>query len=155
MTSRVKHGGPTPRTRTIDAQLPAVFYEIELRAAAAVRARQTAEHAAARRKEQWDNAMIEARVAFNEAYLRSAFNQQVTDWIRANQVREYLDAMQATVDAMTDPDATHAAQEWLAWCRRSLRHTDPLLGPVATPTVAEPDAADLRPFLTGHSPYGP
>lgn len=141
--------------RTIDTQLPAVFYEIELRAAAAGRARQAAEHAAAHRREQWEAAMIDAKAAYTQAHLVSALNQQVADWIHANQMREYLDAMQATVDAMTDQDATHAAQEWLAWCRRSLRRTDPLLRPAVMPTVAEPDAADLRPFLCGHNPYGP
>ena len=69
-------------------------------------------------------------------------------------MREYLDAMQETIDCMTDPIDVGAAKEWHRWAVKWVAGTDPL-ALLAMPVVPEPRPDDLKPFLKGWNPIGP
>jgi hypothetical protein len=82
-------------------------------------------------------------------------NQEVDGWVRANQVRAYLQAMGSAIEAIADPTAAAVARRWFNWASARAAHLDPLGGELGLPDVPKPKAEDLAPFLRGWSPYGP
>ena len=135
--------------------LPEILQEVELRAQAAEHARLAAIAAAAERRRQWEGAMEKAKGDYAEAYRSDLLLRQADGWFRARQVRDYLDAMQKTIDSIADPDDAVAAKEWLRWAEEWAASADPLGQPLAMPVVPEPNPEDLKVFLKGWSPYGP
>jgi hypothetical protein len=60
-------------------------------------------------------------------------------WREARQLREFLSAMAAAVDAMSPGAERAAAAEWLRWCQQYVDNSlDPLSKPLAMPTVRRP-----------------
>jgi len=76
----------------------------------------------------------------------------VDDWIRANEIRAYLDAMKSTIDTLQD---VQAASEASLWANAHLATVDPLMSRLGMPADHEPKPEDLTPFLHGWNPYGP
>jgi hypothetical protein len=142
-------------TRSIEDCLPQILQEIELCAAAAERRRLEEIKAAEVRRQQWEVAMGEARVAYREDYRKKAFTRQVDKWLRAQEIRDYLQAMRAVIAEIADPDAAADAVEWLDWCMSNTENIDPLQRRLAMPKDPSPEAEDLKPFLAGFSPWGP
>jgi hypothetical protein len=140
---------------TLEEWLPQVLQEIELRAKAAEEARIAAIAAAEERRRQWEQAMDLAKREFAVAYRTDALFRQVDGWHRVRQVREYLDAMLLTIDAIDDPDDAVAAKEWHRKAEQLVALVDPLARRLSAPAVPEPKADELKPFLNGLSPYGP
>jgi hypothetical protein len=99
--------------------------------------------------------MERARAAFAEAYRATALNAQVDAWLRADQVLQYILAMQSRIDTIDDADERAAAKEWCEWAEGWAEAHDPLSRTVGMPEVPEPRAEDLRPFLGGLNPFGP
>jgi hypothetical protein len=143
------------RTGTLENWLPQILQEVELRAQAAKHARLAAIAEAAERRRQWECAMEKAKGDYTEAYRADLLSRQVDGWFRARQVRDYLDAMQETIDKLVDTHETVAAKEWHRWAEEWAASADPLGQPLAMPAVPEPNPEDLKVFLKGWSPYGP
>ena len=55
--------------------------------------------------------------------------------IVADALRQYLAAMSARIDTLTDEPARQAATEWLQWCQRHVDSRDPLHRPLAMPAI--------------------
>jgi hypothetical protein len=142
-------------TRSLEDCLPQILQEIELRAASAERRRLDEIKASEVRRQQWEVAMDEARVAYREDFRKKAFTLQVDKWLRAQEIRDYLQAMQSAIDEIADPDAAADAAEWLEWCTSDTESIDPLKRRLAMPDDPLPEADDLKPFLAGFSPWGP
>lgn len=139
----------------LEEWLPQILQEIELRAAAAEAARLAAIAEAAERRRRWELAMEAAKVDFAEAHRWDVFNQEVDDWLRANHVRAYLQAMGSAIEAIAHPEDSLVARQWLGWASAHAADLDPLVGRLAIPDAPKPKAEDLAPFLRGWSPYGP
>ncbi len=143
------------RTGTLEIWLPQILQEVELRAEAAEQARLAAIAAAVERRRQWERAMEKAKGDYAEAYRADILLRQVDGWLRTRQVRDYLDAMQETIDSIADPDDAVAAKEWHQWAEEWVASADPLAQPLTVPAVPEPKPDDLKAFLKGWNPYGP
>jgi len=81
--------------------------------------------------------------------------QQVDRWRQAQHLHQYLAAMRATIDAMTDPDAARAAEEWFAWAQKYADQLNPLTQRLEMPPPPKATPEALKSFLDGWSPYGP
>jgi hypothetical protein len=143
------------RIGSLEDWLPQILQEVELRTEAAEHARLAAIAAAEERRRQWEHAMENAKADYAEAYRTDILLRQLDGWLRARQVRDYLDVMQETIDSITDPDDAVAAKEWHRWAEEWVASADPLAQPLAMPAVPEPKPDDLKPFLKGWNPYGP
>jgi hypothetical protein len=139
----------------VESRLAEVLWEIELRACAAERARVAQAVAAEERKRNWERAMERARAAYAEAYRATALKAEVDAWIRSNQVRQYVSAMQSRIGTIDDADERVAAKEWCEWAEGWAEAHDPLRRPMGMPEVPEPRGEDLRLFLGGLNPFGP
>jgi hypothetical protein len=139
----------------LEELLPQILQEIELRAAAAEVARLAAIEAAEERRRQWELARKEAELEHRESYRAQVLGEQVDDWLRSRQIRDYLDAMQMSIATFDDPADAAAANEWLEWARHQTSTLDPLQRSLVMPVEPSPTAEDLAPFMNGLSPYGP
>lgn len=142
-------------TGQLEAWLAQIVQEIELRAKAAEQERLAAVAEAERRRRQWERAMDQAKEDYAENFRARVLFRQVDSWVRTGQVRDYLDALQATIDTIADSDDALAAKEWHRWAEEWVATADPLVQPLAMPVVPEPKPDDLKPFLNGWNPYGP
>jgi hypothetical protein len=142
----------TPR---LERCLPQILQEIELRGAAAEEKRLAAVERAAERRRRWKSAMAKATADYAEDYRGRVLEDEIDDWLRAARRREYLDAMEALIESLSDPERAADAKRWLQWSRRRASALDPLGRAPAMPDVPEPETQELKPFLHGWSPYGP
>lgn len=60
---------------------------------------------------------------------------QLAAWQHATALRQYLAAMSARIDTVTDESARQAATAWLHWCQRHVDSRDPLHRPPAMPAI--------------------
>jgi hypothetical protein len=134
----------------LEEKLGELLRELEIRAAEDDHRQAEREREAEERRRRWEAAMGEAKRSFLEAHRAQALRSQASAWQEARALRAYLDALEETYG-----DAAESA-DWIAWVRR---YVDERLDPLASPPVmpAEPEVRpdDLKPFLSGLSPYGP
>ncbi|BCN66518.1 hypothetical protein RE9431_49730 (plasmid) [Prescottella equi] len=62
-------------------------------------------------------------------------DRQLAAWQHTTALREYLAAMSARIDTVTDESARQAATAWLHWCQRHVDSRDPLHRPPAMPAI--------------------
>ncbi|WP_209715731.1 hypothetical protein [Marmoricola sp. OAE513] len=141
--------------KALDQRLGEVLWEMEVRALEDARDARRAEAAAAAKQRRWEAAMEEAKRLLVESHRGDVLDRQTKAWRKANERREYVAAMTATVGAMAAGEDRDRAQAWLDWCTDSIGPADPLQGTLKVPTSPEPNAQNLQPFLNGWSPYGP
>jgi hypothetical protein len=129
--------------------------EMELRSAAAVAKRKADEEAATLKRQRWEAAVAQARLTYREAFRAKALRQQIADWQKALEVREFLSHAADAVTGMASGADRNAAEAWLAWIAGYAERLDPLAGPLRMPHIPEPRPKDLEPHLDGWSPYAP
>jgi hypothetical protein len=138
----------------LEKYLPQILQEVELRAEAAEQARIAAIAAAEERRRQWEKAMEQAKVDHRETALGRELDAQIDEWLRANQGRSYLAAMESRIGAM-EPSEAAKARRWFDWAARRVAALDPLRRPLEMPVLRDPVPSDLTEFLHGWNPYGP
>jgi len=80
-----------------------------------------------------------AEIQHAENVRAETLRTQHAAWREARELREFLAAMTATVDAMEPGAQRDAAGEWLEWCRLYVDTSiDPLDKPLAMPTIRPP-----------------
>ncbi|MFJ5591030.1 hypothetical protein ACIQCG_14870 [Streptomyces noursei] len=142
---------------TLEDVLGAVLQEVEARAVEDAQRKVDEERAKEARKARWQEAMAAARQQAVQAQLARALSEQAAQWREAAVLREYCEALESRIAkaaACEEPEVA-SAQEWLAWTRNHLEAIDPLSRLPGMPTPREPKPDDLKPYLTGWSPYGP
>lgn len=142
------------KTRRLDDRLPALIQELELRAAQAERLRLKREAEAARRREEWEHVRQKAVLDFTEHHRGRILVDQAEQWVRAQQVSAYLDALRSRIEHLGS-DERSQAEMWLAWGTTFVKTLDPLVRPPSMPQDPTPTPEDLKPFMRGLSPYGP
>ncbi|NMM92383.1 hypothetical protein B2J88_50515 [Rhodococcus sp. SRB_17] len=65
-------------------------------------------------------------------------DRQFADWQHTGALRQYLEAMAAGIDTITDTEARTSATEWLRWCERHVDSLDPLRRPLTMPAIRPP-----------------
>jgi hypothetical protein len=104
-----------------------------------------AEHKDAERRQEIERQRIReeaerlAEIQHAENVRAETLRSQHAAWREAGELREFLDTMKATVDAMSPGTRRDAAAEWLAWCLRYVDESlDPLSQPLAMPVIRRP-----------------
>lgn len=133
----------------VDDLLGDVLWEIERRATDADDARAEAERQKLRRRLAWESAMVAARDRHTTNVLDERLTSEVKRWKRAADIRAYCAAI---LDQYADNPTTAA---WARWATDRANAIDPLREPPRMPKAPAPNPEALRPFLDGHSPYGP
>ncbi|WP_072691538.1 hypothetical protein [Rhodococcus marinonascens] len=94
--------------------------------------------------------LIEGRHAENMR--AEALDLQLADWQHVTARRQYLAAMAARIDTITDEPARESATEWLHWCERHVDSRDllhrPLAMPARRPPTWEEHSSLLREIMT-------
>ncbi|MFD7016391.1 hypothetical protein [Streptomyces sp. NPDC059928] len=135
----------------------AVLQEVEARAVEAAQRKVDEERAKEERKARWQEAMAAAKQQAVQAQLARVLGEQAAQWREATALREYCEALKLRLveAAGTEGPEIASAREWLAWARSYVEAIDPLRRLPGMPTPREPKPDDLKPYLTGWSPYGP
>lgn len=79
-----------------------------------------------------------AEIQHAENVRAETLRSQHVAWREASQLREFLVAMTASVDAMSAGAGRDEAVEWRDWCRRYIDSVDPLDKPLMMPTIRRP-----------------
>lgn len=136
------------KTLTVEDRLGEVFRYIEVTRLEQEAANHRAELAKVRRAEQWEAAMIAARLRFREHQEETLLVEQAQAWRRHQDVVAFVEELRSR-----DPEAGEL-RRWISIGETVARRLDPYEG-LAEPDLVEPTLEDLKPFLRGWSPYGP
>ena len=153
-----KYGGDVyrdARSRQVEDLLPEIFRSFEIYVLVAERRREERERAADDKKVRWERAMGVAKERYREHFRGEVLQAQFEDWQRAKELERFIREMGETVSALEDEESRSKASEWFEWSKTQVENMNPLLRPLRMPEVPEPKADELRPFLSGWSPYGP
>lgn len=139
----------------LEASLAQILQELELRHERAEHNRRVAERQQEERKRQWEAARLAAIERLVQSHRAEVLREQVQRWELANQVRAYLDAMEARLADGLSRDEREDAEAWIRWARDYAERIDPLNSKQSMPQDPEPTHEALAPFMKGWSPYGP
>ncbi|UXA07603.1 hypothetical protein KXD96_05635 [Mycobacterium sp. SMC-2] len=130
---------PESKTLPLEHRLPDVMTTFERWAVI------DAEHKDAERRQEIERQRIReeaerlAEIRHAENVRTETLRSQHAAWREARELREFLDTMKATVDAMSHGTRRDAAAQWLAWCRQYVDESlDPLSQPLAMPVIRRP-----------------
>ena len=137
------------RSWTLEAKLPDLLRELEVRAVEDDHREAEARRAAEERRRRWEQAMEQARHRFEEAHRAKILENQIASWQHARLIRDYLSLLEQAHASESEP------AQWISWIRGYLERLDPLASAPVMPETPEPSPTDLKPFLNGLSPYGP
>lgn len=99
------------------------------------------------RNKLWKSYLQLAEIQHAENLRAETLRNQHAAWCEARQLREFLEAMTTTVDAMDPGDQRDTATEWLVWCRRYVDDAiDPLKRRLAMPTIRPPTWEERHPL---------
>ncbi|WP_251056932.1 hypothetical protein [Streptomyces sp. ISL-94] len=141
--------------RPLEDQLAEIVQEVGLRGEAAERKRLADLEAAREKRLRWEAAMQQAKIDYAEAVRVQHLEAQERAWRHAAGLAEYVGALRLHAQTLpTGPDRD-GAEAWITWADNYLKRLNPLNGMLRLPTVPDPRAADLQPFLHGWSAYGP
>ena len=152
----VKYSGDVYRdakARKVEDRLPEVFRSFEAYAIEGERERYRRAEDERVRRSEWEGAMQKAREAYADHVLWESLKQQLAEWKEARELQGFLDEMKITIDAMQPGLTQEHAFEWYHWARARTVDADPLANRIHMPKLATPRNEDLKPFLSGRSPY--
>ena len=152
----VKYSGDVYRdakARKVEDRLPEVFRSFEAYAIAGERERYRRAEDERVRRSEWEGAMQKAREAYADHVRWELLKQQLAEWKEARELQGFLDEMKITIDAMQPGLTQEHAFEWCHWARARTVDADPLANRIHMPKLATPRNEDLKPFLSGWSPY--
>lgn len=141
-------------TDRADGFLHRILQEIELRAANTVQMRVQKQQREDEERNKWERVHAQALERFGEEHRAKILLDQAKRFHRAELLGSYITAIEAQLGSM-DTEAAIAATEWLEWAETYTAATNPLQGELRMPDVPKPDAAAIKPYMKGLSPYGP
>jgi len=125
--------------RRVEDAVPLLFHRMERHADREDARREADRRAQIEHQRIREEAERLAEIQHAENVRAETLRSQHAAWREASQLREFLDAMTATVDGMSAGAGRHAAVEWRDWCRRYVNDTaDPLGKPLMMPTIRRP-----------------
>jgi hypothetical protein len=125
--------------RRVEDAVPLLFHRMERHADREDARREAERLAAIERQRIRQEAERLAEIQHAENVRAETLRSQHAAWREARQLREFLGAMTATVDAMIPGPERDAAAEWLGWCQRYVEESlDPLGKPPVMPKVRRP-----------------
>lgn len=143
------------KTARLESWLPAAIQEVELLAVDDRRQAIAEEKAKAERRVRWEQAMSEAKDKAVQAHYAQALIEVVESWQRYKTVVEYCAALETLVEKAPPGHADlESAKQWRDWARTYADSINPLTNLPTMPSIPEIRPEDLKPFLSGWSPYG-
>ena len=138
------------RPETLDAgRQPNVFQHVEQTATQITEQRARAEVEREERRQAWEAALVQARQDYIADLNRQRLDKQLTDAIRAEDLRRYATGIDQHAASLDNPDLNQQLRDWAAWVRSEADRIDPLQQPKNLAYV-EPDeirSTDLDPFM--------
>ena len=130
------------RSWTLEAKLPELLRELEVRAAEDDHSAIERQREAEERERQRELALARAKERFLEEHRARVLRAHVAAWQEARLIRDYLSLLEERYG--DNP----ASAEWIAWVRRYVDESlDPLASAPSMPPEPEIKPDDLRPFL--------
>lgn len=139
----------------LEAALPQILQELELRHEAADERRQAEERQRLERRRQWQAAREKAVAALADQTRAEAVMARVASWEEAVRIRKYTAHFEASLLPLLDGEDRVDALAWLTWARGYAEKLDPSGERLRLPDAPEPTPAALQPFMGSWSPYGP
>jgi len=133
--------------RKLENRLPEILQAIEHCAHTAERAKIAAEERKRQQELEQERQIARATQRLIQAHRTQILDEQVTAWTRARQLNNYLTALTAIVEAITEPEDKAAAVEWLTWARNHADCLNPLNATIAMPPDPEPTWTALQPHM--------
>ena len=142
-----QHSWGDGKRATLEDKLPEVLAEIVRRNAEARDGRIEHERKENEYQRLWRIEVEKAKVLLRESHRAEVLQKQVSEWRRAQEVREYLGALGKAVTCISDLDQRADGLAWLQWASDYSDRIDPLMKHIAAPDDPEPTDEALRPFL--------
>jgi hypothetical protein len=129
---------PETKTLLLESRLPDVMTTFERWAVIDAERKDAERRAEVEHQRIRKEAQRLAEIQHAENVRAEPLRSQHAAWREARQLREFLTAMTAAVDAMIPGAERDSAVEWLRWCRRYVdKSVDPLRGPLAMPAIRQ------------------
>jgi hypothetical protein len=139
----------------LEAWLPQILQEIELRAGFAEQQRLEEEREAAERERFWKEAMSKAEDRYAEDHRAGVLKEQLKRWRLAQELDAYLTELRSAASALSEEDGGDA-EAWIAWVEQYRMKIDPTAAQIVMPKTPKPRSDDLAAYLPrGMNPYGP
>ncbi|HZR52083.1 MAG TPA: hypothetical protein VFB06_21540 [Streptosporangiaceae bacterium] len=139
----------------LEAWLPQILQEIELRAGFAEQQRLEQEREAAERERLWKEAMSKAERRYAEDHRAGVLKEQLKRWRLAQELDTYLTELRSAASALSEEDGGNA-EAWIAWIEQYRTKIDPTAAQIVMPKTPKPRSDDLAAYLPrGMNPYGP
>jgi hypothetical protein len=129
---------PETKTLRLELRLPDVMTTFERWAMIDAERNEAERRAEIERQTIRKEAERLAEIQHAENVRAETLRSQHAAWREASQLREFLEAMTATVDGMSAGAGRDAAVEWRDWCRRYIDSLDPLDKPLLMPAIRRP-----------------
>lgn len=152
-SERRQHSWGDGKRGALVKKLPAVMEEIARRHEEALQERIESERKAAEQQRLWQIAVEEAKVLLRESHRAEVLAHQAASWRRANDLRDYVRAMETAVECAED-SVEPGALNWIRWARDYANRLDPLEKPISLPEDPEPTDEALEPFLPRRNLHG-
>jgi hypothetical protein len=120
------------KTQPLEARLPSVLRELEVRALENEAKRREQRRQADEERRRWEQATETAKRDLREAHRAQVLKDQVERWNTARQLDAYLSDLRARTDHL-DGDEKTAAEEWLTWATHYRDAIDPRLARSSMP----------------------
>lgn len=129
---------PETKTLPLELRLPEVMTTFERWAVIDAERKEAERLAELERQAIREEAERLAEIQHAENVRAETLRSQHAAWREVSQIREFLEAMTATVDGMSAGAGRDAAVEWRDWCRRYIDTVDPLSRPLTMPATRRP-----------------
>jgi hypothetical protein len=133
---------------SLEEKLGQIIDEVEVRHREAQEERIEKEAREAERKRLLEEAVEIAKVQLREHHRAEVLIREAAAWRQANELREYVAAMEFHIETLPSDEA-NSARQWLDWARTGVSVVDPLAGEIRLPEDPEPTPEALNPFLPG------
>ncbi|MFE4831254.1 hypothetical protein [Streptomyces sp. NPDC056672] len=146
------------KSRTLEEALGVILGEIEARAVEDARRKQDEQQARADREVRWRAATEVAKEQAVREQLAQVLREEGGRWQEAAVLSAYCTALEGRIgelEGAADTADLDSARRWLDWASGYVRSIDPLSGLPKMPHAREPTPEELKPYLSGWSPYGP
>ncbi|UJW35175.1 hypothetical protein L3Q67_16150 [Saccharothrix sp. AJ9571] len=138
----------------LEQQLTAMFDRLELMIKAAVERRAEEARRADERRRRWEAAMVVAREQFAEQHRQDTLRARIKEAAEVEDVLAYAAALRDAANSV-DPSRRDEVIAWATWAETYAEEADPVRNHAGMPTTPKAGPDDLKPYLRGHSPWGP
>jgi hypothetical protein len=142
------------KSRTLEDFLPDLMRQLEATTLEDARKREEEKREAEAKRRRWEQAMDRARHDFRQATLAQELTSQLALRRLVGEIDGYLAGLRSAMESVGE-EQQFATGQWISWIAEYRDKVDPLRHRPSTPSIREPSADELRPYLRGWSPYGP